>query len=470
MKFLNRTIGLFMCLGVWCSIQAQDSAKVFDFKSYLNLVKQYHPLAKQAQLQLKKGEANVLKARGGFDPRINSDLDQKYYKGSQYYSLFNSGLKIPTWYGIEFGAGFEQNQGSNLNPENILPQSGLAYAGVSLSLGKGLFIDERRFALKQAKIFNEAAQSEQMNMLNDLLNHAGKAYWDWFLAYKQFRVYQEAYVFAEQRFTAVKQSALLGDRPFVDTLEAGIQLQERRMSLGQAELDYINKSLMLSVYLWFENNTPLELDRNTIPIDELVFETNKTSLLALRNQIDSLILSHPEMQLYGFKLDGMAVEKRLKQEQLKPSVNLKYNPLLSSGSAPFANYSSNNYNWGIGLSMPILLRKERGDVRVMELMIQETELAIKQKNLELNNKAQANINECFLSSEQLKLYTETVKQYAQMLEAEKQIFNAGESSLFMINAREISYLNAKIKWIELQVKNQKAILSAYHSLGIIQSL
>ena len=120
--------------------------------------------------------------------------------------------------------------------------------------------------------------------------------------------------------------------------------------------------------------------------------------------------------------------------------------------------------------MPILLRKERGDLRMMELKIQETELAIKQKNLELNNKAQANINECVLTAEQLKLYTETVKQYEQLLEAEKQIFNAGESSLFMINAREISYLNAKIKWIELQVKNQKAILNAYHSLGIIQSL
>jgi outer membrane protein TolC len=470
MKLLNRTIGLFMCLSVLYSIQAQDSAKVFDFKTYLNLVKQHHPLAKQAQLQLEKGEANVLKARGGFDPKISTDLEQKYYKGSQYYSLFNSGLKVPTWYGLEFGAGFEQNQGLNLNPENIVPQTGLAYAGVSLTLGKGLFIDERRFALKQAKIFNEAAQSEQMNMVNDLLNQAGKAYWDWFMAYKQFRVYQDAYIFAEQRFLAVKQSALLGDRPFVDTLEAGIQLQERLMSLGQADLDYTNKSLMLSIYLWFENNTPLELDRNTVPEDELVFETNKTSLFVLSNQIDSLILTHPEMQLYGFKLDGMGIEKRLKQEQLKPIVNLKYNPLLSSGSAPFANYSINNYNWGIGFSMPILLRKERGDLRMMELKIQETELAIKQKNLELNNKAQANINECVLTAEQLKLYTETVRQYEQLLEAEKQIFNAGESSLFMINAREISYLNAKIKWIELQVKNQKAILNAYHSLGIIQSL
>jgi outer membrane protein TolC len=120
--------------------------------------------------------------------------------------------------------------------------------------------------------------------------------------------------------------------------------------------------------------------------------------------------------------------------------------------------------------MPVFLRKERGDLRMMEVKIQETELASKYKNLELSNKAQASINDFYLSAEQLDLYTETVKQYAQLLEAEKQIFNSGESSLFMINAREISYLNAKIKWIELQVKNQKAILSAYHSLGILQTM
>lgn len=461
-------IGLLLFLSP--SIKAQDSSKVFDFKTYLNVVKQYHPVAKQAQLQLEKGEANVLKARGGFDPKINSDFEQKYYKGSQYYSLFNSGLKIPTWYGLEFGAGFEQNQGNNLNPENVVPQNGLAYAGVSLTLGKGLIIDERRFALKQAKIFNAAAASEQMNMLNDLLNHAGKAYWDWYLAYQQSLVYKEAYVFAKQRFEAVKQSALLGDRPFVDTLEAGIQLQERRMSLGQADLDYKNKSLALSVYLWYENETPLELETSTVPMATPSGLQNPQTFLSYTSQLDSFIISHPEMQLYRYKLDGLGVEKRFKQEQLKPLLNIKYNPLLSSGSNQYLNYSSSNYSWGVGLSMPVFLRKERGDLRMMEVKIQETELASKVKNLELNNKAQASINDFYLSSEQLDLYTETVKQYAQLLEAEKQIFNSGESSLFMINAREISYLNAKIKWIELQVKNQKAILSAYHSLGILQTL
>jgi len=188
------------------------------------------------------------------------------------------------------------------------------------------------------------------------------------------------------------------------------------------------------------------------------------------NQLDSFILSHPEMQLYRYKLDGLGVEKRMKQEQLKPLLNIKYNPLLSGSSQTNFNFSMNNYSWGMGLSMPIFLRKERGDLRLMEVKIQETELATKQKNLELNNKAQASINDYFLSAEQLNLYTETVKQYAQLLEAEKQIFNSGESSLFMINAREISYLTAKIKWLELQVKNQKAILSAYHSLGILQTL
>lgn len=465
-----KILWIFILLQVGQVLKAQDSAKVFEYSAYLNHVKLFHPMAKQAQLQLEKGEANLLKSRGGFDPKLGSDLEQKYFKGSQYYSLFNSGLKIPTWYGLEFGAGFEQNTGVNLNPENNTPQSGLLYAGVSISIGKGLLIDERRFALKQAKIFNAAAKSEQMSMLNDLLNQAGKAYWDWYLAYNQTLVFKEAYGVAIQRFEAVKQGAMLGDRPYVDTLEAGIQLQERRMSLGQANLEFKNKSLMLSVFLWFENETPLELESNTVPMQVLSYTSNAEALKGLSNQIDSLVLTHPEMQLYRYKLDGLGLEKKLKQEQVKPTLNLKYNPLLSGNNGQTFNYSTNNYTWGVGISMPVFLRKERGDLKLMEIKIQETELASIQKNLELNNKAQANINECYLSADQLLLYTETVKQYAQLLEAERQIFSGGESSLFMINAREIGYLNAQIKWIELQVKNQKAILSAYHSLGLLQTL
>jgi hypothetical protein len=46
----------------------------------------------------------------------------------------------------------------------------------------------------------------------------------------------------------------------------------------------------------------------------------------------------------------------------------------------------------------------------------------------------------------------------QLLEAERTMFDNGESSLFLINAREVAYLQAVIKKIETQSKNQKSVL------------
>ena len=83
--------------------------EVLNFEEYLGLVKQFHPLAKQADLTLKAGEAQLLKARGAFDPRIEVDYDRKKFKNTEYFDRLDAAFKIPTWYGIELKANFEEN-------------------------------------------------------------------------------------------------------------------------------------------------------------------------------------------------------------------------------------------------------------------------------------------------------------------------------------------------------------------------
>ena len=123
------------------SFSGVSQSKVFSLESFLQLVEEQHPLAKQAKLQIDKGSATLRMSRGGFDPYLNGNINQKYYDDNQYYSLIGGGLKIPTWYGLEFKAGYEQNQGLFLNPEDVNPSNGLVYSGISASLAQGLFID-----------------------------------------------------------------------------------------------------------------------------------------------------------------------------------------------------------------------------------------------------------------------------------------------------------------------------------------
>src|SRR5690554_4201729 len=134
-------VALFFVLGF--KLNAQMEVQI-SFENYIQRVKKHHPLARQANLQTELGEAKVRSSRGAFDPKIKGDLSQKYFDEKKYYSLLDGGLVVPTWFGVELKAGHERNEGVYLNPENNNPEDGLYYAGVSIPLARGLFMDDRR--------------------------------------------------------------------------------------------------------------------------------------------------------------------------------------------------------------------------------------------------------------------------------------------------------------------------------------
>ena len=134
-------------------VTAQDSTTVINLSEYLGYVKTFHPIVKQANLVINESEANLLKARGAFDPKLEVDYDRKKFKSTEYYDKLNAAFKIPTWYGVELKGNFEENDGLFLNPEGSLPDDGLYSVGVSVSVARGLLINKRMAMLKQAKIF-----------------------------------------------------------------------------------------------------------------------------------------------------------------------------------------------------------------------------------------------------------------------------------------------------------------------------
>jgi len=444
-----------------------DSTQVLTFESYMDIVRNHHPVAIQAALQVELGEANLRSSRGGFDPKLVSDIAQKYYDGTQYYSMVNAGLKIPTWFGIEFQAGYEQNQGAYLNPENNTPTAGLMYAGISVPVGQGLFLDKRRAELLKAQQYQQISELEQKIMLNELLYESGKAYWDWFNTYNTLKVFEEAFELAEERYLAVKRGAQLGDLPPIDTLEVGIQLQNRSLNLQQAQLDYINASEMLSLFLWVEGVVPMETSEQTIPVsrDSVPDSPARSEFLM---QLDTVISNHPELEQYRYKIEQMEVDMKWKKEQLKPVVNLKYNALSEPVNGDvLASYNVNNYTWGLEFKFPLFLREARGDVKMAEIKIRDAQLDVTTKRAGIEYKTNVALNQWATTIEQIALYDQTVKDYYGLLMGERRMFEAGESSLFMVNSRETGYIQAQLKLIDLIAKNQKAILSTSYALGTL---
>ena len=56
-----------------------------------------------------------------------------------------------------------------------------------------------------------------------------------------------------------------------------------------------------------------------------------------------------------------------------------------------------------------------------------------------------------------------------LLSGESQRFTAGESSLFLVNAREVPLIDARIRQVDLEARLRKSYFSLDHEAGTIWS-
>lgn len=441
------------------ALSQEDALNVLTYEGFIKVVLENHPRVYQADIKVENGKATLLKSRGGFDPKLHGDMNQKYFKGQQYYSTFQGGLKVPTWFGITAQAGYENNSGAYLNAENRLPDDGLWYAGLQIELGNGLLIDERRAELKKAKVFVKASELEKKVILNELVYEASIAYWNWQMTYKNLTVFEQTEENARIRLESVVNAFKFGDKAAIDTLEASIQWQNRLLNVNKGLLNFQNAKEYLSLFLWSDGVVPLEIE-NSFPQNEL----NQLEKEAIKSLIvqDSVILNHPLVQLGDMKIQQSEIELKLKKEQLKPNLSLKYNAISEPvGNNPLSSYSPSNYTWGGSLSYAILTRKQRGNVKLAQLKLKDGQYTQAQKTAEVNVKIKVTLNKLRMGLDQLDILRKTVRDYQQLYQAEIGLFQLGESSLFMVNSREKSFLDYQVKLAE----NEAYLMSLFHELN-----
>ncbi len=429
-------------------IFGQEKPNELTYNEYLGYVKKFHPLVKTANLEISKAQANLMMARGGFDPKIEVDFDKKQFKNSQYYSVLNSSFKIPTWYGIELKAGFNQNEGVFLNPENTVPNAGLTSFGINIPLGQGLLINQRMSDLRKAKLQIKLSESERKLQAILVLYDASLAYFNWKKNFSEMKLYENYTTNAKIRFNGIKKLIEQGDKPAIDSTEAGIIVKNRLLSLEDSKLKLMKSKLELSNFLWLENNIPLELSENLIPEEKLgntIQETLKTNDLWSQN---TSIENHPKINALQNKIDILNVERKLKANLLLPKMDVGYSYL--SEPSYIKNYKFENYKIGLNASFPIFIRKERGNLKLAKFKVQETEFALDLEKIQLSNKIAAQKVEIASLLKQKKIIDDLVNDNQTMLSSEERLFSFGESSLFLINTRENNLVSVQLSQIVLE--------------------
>lgn len=434
--------------------QVQTDTLVLTFREYLDNLINFHPIAKQAELRLDLGAAELLSAKGNLDPEIKADWNQKNFDGKLYYRQYRGKLIFPTILGIDVVGGYENTQGVFLNPENQTDDFGLWNIGVEVNVLQGLIVNERRIALEQAEVFQDLAKNERQIMLNDLMYAAISAYFDWQQYYWSQAVLQENIEIANTYFESTKQSFEGGEKTAMDTLEAFILYQDAISILQKNEIGLIKARQNVENYLWFES-LPIMLQDQTVP------EDTKNALFLGEVDFDSSNLSaHPEILAAVNKLSYLEIEQKLKREKLKPKLKLKFNPLLSTSDNNIGpNYTTSDYKWGLDFSMPLLFRSERADVQRGEIKLMESSLSIQNKRNELQNKIESSLLQQAVIRQNLNLTEQNVENYKRLLDGESEKFKFGESSVFLLNKRQEKYIDGQLKLIDMEIDLQFELLN-----------
>lgn len=434
------------------ALALQDSVKVFTADAFYEIILAHHPVAKQAQLLTETAKQEIKYAKGSFDPKLEVLIESKEFQDKSYYSKVDGYLTIPTRSPLTPKVGFENNSGELLNDIDKIPGNQQYLLGINLPVGRGLITDERRTALHQAKLLTALAEADQVKAINKLLLEATKEYWNWFYATEAYRITDRGTNMAAEILRRTKLNFQQGESSALDTVQAFIIWQARQIERQEASMELQNQLLKISNYLWDSESNPIQIKNSVLPPapanQRSVTEEERHSLLQNAKE------QHPELLKQTAKMGQLSFEKRLSKEFLKPRLDLSYS-LLSQPNTVHVFDPANDYKFGLDFSMPILLRKERSKLAMINLKIRNTSWEIAQQQREIEAAVLVAINEVDNTSKLVLFQKEMVAAYQKLMQGEMLNLENGESDLFKINIQQEKLLQAQLKLAKSQAYYEK---------------
>jgi len=434
-----------------------DTLYIEDF---LKVINDNHPLIKKADLFDVFSEAYKLKGKGALDPKLQSDYQRKKFDNTDYYTVWQSELKLPTKLPIDFSLGYENNEGQFLGNENNVPRQGLLYGTINLSIIRGLLFDDQRYQLQVAELYGLKSQIEKNILTREIIYQAINAYLEWAISFYNLEIYEDYFELINERHQNVIDLYLNGDSPAVDTLESKVNLITAEKSILEATEKLVSKTQKLNLFIWNEEGRPLV-------ISDIVFPSN---FEYLKNYLDQISIidtpdfeTDPKVRKIQNEIEILELSNRLEKEQLKPQLDLKYNTIANLGKDEFdPSLSLNDYKFGVAFEYPILNRKTKGELKLNNAIIaqnlfdktQYTETLLN-KYIELNQRQVIQLEILFVLGQKI--------ENSQLLyEAESLKFELGESSVFLLNQRERKLLEAQTELIKGYLSIGKVLNDIYY--------
>ncbi len=457
---MHRLIKLILLLSLGVSSLAQDTLHL-DERSYFKSVWQNSPYIQSISLNSDFATEKYNETKAAFEPKLQTLYESKRFNDQLYYSRTSSSVTVQTPYALKVSGGYGQAFGDYINPSETVPQDGLGFFAFEVPLGAGLITDKERTKVKLARIQRDATELKVYLDLNKFLFEAGKEYWKWYEAVLMNELALQARLVTEDRLDFVRSNQLIGEAAAIDTLEAFINLQNREAFYFQQAkiLQFARASLRTSMAL----NTNVAMD----PV-----VGNLEALASIDSAFtQDFVATHPMSRYFELSASGYEAKTKLAREFLKPELDVKYaiqqdagDPILGS-----LNLDQNQY-WALEFSYPLFVRSERARSKQWEIQKKIVGLESEYFKMDISNAIQANIQARQILDSTQQVWQSAAINYEELLRAEQQRFQLGESNNFVLNNRELRWLETRKKYIKSLVEYRINILEYYYLLALLPDL
>jgi outer membrane protein TolC len=435
-----------------------------SYEYFISNIKENNPLVARARNIKEKGNQLYQSAKGGYDPLISAEYDNKNFDDKNYYSSLITKVKQPLFTSQYITTGYEYGQGYYLNPDLKTSTYGLPYIGIEASLLQGLVIDKRRAEVLKSKNYKGYYEAEQNAQINDILYIASLSYFDWVYSCKELSLQKYFLTLAEQRYMGIRALADIGERAIIDTIEANMVMKSRSLDLQSSTIENQKRVASLLSLRWTSPSEPSKSGDRISLRDSLehYFDVVKNDYV---RTIQNVSISNPLLKKYEHTQEILKVEKRYKAELIKPKLDVKYNFLFNTLADKGPALNASNYRWSANLSFPLLLRTARHDYQIAKLELANNQIELDNKKNELSFKISLTRQNINLLLEQVSNAETNVEYSKQLLTAEKLKFERGESSLFLLNTRESKFLESELKLAEYKLKFIKNYIELVYLRG-----
>lgn len=433
-------------------LPAQSTA--WPFARFIDAVLAHHPVARQAQLVAEQARAELRQAWGAFDPKVTVTWDQKRLGGTDYFNYVDAELKIPLPIGADIALAYDRTVGRYINPDRRTSGDGTFSAGISIPLGQRILTDERRAALRQARAARDAGSAEREAHVNKLLYAAAKQYGAWYEAWRRQQIAVDGERLADFRLRAVRQRVVSGESAPIDTVEALLEVQRRRVTRVEADAGLYVTMLNVTSFLWDARGEPASLPDGATPTRDglTAGEPDSTQLEALLTLAQR---RHPDLRKAQAKVEQAAAERALATQAIIPFAEAKVAGLQDRATdAHFFNRDrlDANYKASLVVQSPLLFLKETGKFGATGAKLEYQELDRDRLRRDIEFDVRAAMFELHTLRTLLQAQEAAVRGARLLRDAEQVRFENGESTLLVLNLRERLVLDESAKLAALEGK------------------